>query len=247
MHNRGLKDSKTPTILKKLLFRNSRVVVLSERLKSDIHGCIEDSRVRVVPNALFGSDISEPRHRSYDRLSFLFFSNLISSKGVRESIFLVKHLIDSGVVATLDIVGNEADLTIADLRQLCLGYEKHIKIHGPLYGSEKWTRFEKANILMFPTKYSKECLPLVIIEAFANSLPVISLDTGGISDLIQHGNNGLILSGLDSFQEVEAAADIIVGVSRKEWSEMSKQAFSSYMSKYKIEKWVSAIHKVLNE
>jgi len=166
---------------------------------------------------------------------------------IHGSAIVSQYLIDNGVQATLDIVGNEADLTIDYLKYKCLGYEKSIIVHRPIFGYEKWNIFKKSNILLFPITYPKECLPLVIIEALAYYLPMISFNTGGVRDMIIHGHNELILSGLLSSGKVQEAAEIIVGFSADEWLEMSQSAFSSYQSNYTLDNWVSGIHKILNE
>jgi glycosyltransferase involved in cell wall biosynthesis len=50
---------------------------------------------------------------------------------------------------------------------------------------------QMSDIFAFPTE--KEAFPLALIEAMACGLPVITTPTGGIKDIIAHGENGLLV------------------------------------------------------
>lgn len=49
---------------------------------------------------------------------------------------------------------------------------------------------EESSIFVLSTRY--EGLPLSIIEAMSKGLPIIATDVGGVSELVQHGNNGFL-------------------------------------------------------
>lgn len=50
---------------------------------------------------------------------------------------------------------------------------------------------------MFPTYYSGECFPLVLLEAMDHALPCISTNNGGIPDIIENGKTGLVAQSKD--------------------------------------------------
>lgn len=52
--------------------------------------------------------------------------------------------------------------------------------------------FKRSDLFFLPTR--ADCTPIVFCEANAFGLPVISTDTGGVSSIIQNGNNGFLLS-----------------------------------------------------
>lgn len=50
--------------------------------------------------------------------------------------------------------------------------------------------WKDADLFVFPTFYYNECLPLVILEAMEQWLPVISTNEGGIPDVVFNGQTG---------------------------------------------------------
>jgi glycosyltransferase involved in cell wall biosynthesis len=73
-----------------------------------------------------------------------------------------------------------------------LGLEGLVTFPGRVDGEAKRSLFEGADLLVFPG-YQPEGLPLVILEAMAASLPVVSTDTGATRDVVVDGETGVIV------------------------------------------------------
>ena len=73
-----------------------------------------------------------------------------------------------------------------------------MKYLGKKYGDDKQLVLSNAEIFAFPTHYANECFPLVLLEAMAAGLPVISTFEGGIPDIIEEGITGFLLPQKDS-------------------------------------------------
>lgn len=235
MHNKGLSKSKVPNFLKRHLFYNSTVFILSNKLYFDIEKFVKKKDVKLVPNCLFQPKKVIPQKKSYKSLKFLFLSNLIFSKGIVASIKIVKNLIDSGIDASLEIVGSEVNVSFAEIYDLIVGYENKITVHGPLFGNDKIQILKKTNILLFPTRYQKECFPLVILESFAYSSPVISFDNGAISDLIENNYSGYVF---DQNADIEQITNWIYSRNQDHWLKMSTNAYNEYIAKFSMDKWI---------
>lgn len=69
---------------------------------------------------------------------------------------------------------------------------------GKKYDEDKEAFFENADLFVFPTFYSNECFPLVLLEAMQHGLPCISTNEGGIPDIVKHDESGLICERKDS-------------------------------------------------
>jgi len=137
---------------------------------------LPEARIVVKPN--FMSDPGTPPSAS--RHGALFVGRLSPEKGVQT---LVKAW--EGIEFPLRILGGgplRLDLS-ADLRRWIsvLGHRPHAEV-GP--------EMRKARFLVMPSEYI-EGFPMVIVEAFANGLPVIASRLGTMADVIEDGVTGL--------------------------------------------------------
>jgi glycosyltransferase involved in cell wall biosynthesis len=65
-----------------------------------------------------------------------------------------------------------------------------------------FSAFERADVLVFPTL--ADGFGMVVTEAFSRGLPAITTDKAGASDLVKHGQNGLIVPAADAAALIEA-------------------------------------------
>lgn len=67
--------------------------------------------------------------------------------------------------------------------------------HGSVVRDTLFAAFDAADVLMFPTL--SDGFGMVVTEAFSRGLPVITTDQAGASDLVRHGENGLVIPAGD--------------------------------------------------
>lgn len=79
---------------------------------------------------------------------------------------------------------------------------KEIKISGTVPRSELYELYRQADVLVFPTLC--DGFGMVVTEAFAQGLPVITTNRAGAADLVKHGVNGLIIPAGDADALAEA-------------------------------------------
>ena len=194
-HNKGMsQDSRRwpYRFLLRLAYRDSSVILLSQRLYPDIQEVVHPEKVLVCPNGIKIPESFSPKH-SHEVPRLLFLSNLLISKGVFELLDALAILQDKGCRYACDFVGDETkEITHSYLLEEIKkrGLDHSVTCHGALYGEEKERLWSQTDILVFPS-YS-ECFPLVVLEAMAHGLPVITSDEGGIPDMVKDGWNGLI-------------------------------------------------------
>lgn len=185
-----------------LVYRNATVILLSWYLYPDIEMVVPKENVVVCPNGIVVDDswlkVKETKGENAVP-HLLFLSNLMESKGVLILLDALKLLTDKGVSFVCDIVGGETKEINArrldeeiDRRQL-----KHVVFyHGRKMGKEKEFFFNQSDVFLLPT--SNDCFPLVLLEAMAHCLPIVTTGEGGIPDMVQDGVNGIICRKQDS-------------------------------------------------
>ena len=98
--------------------------------------------------------------------------------------------------------GTDAELDIYGAwglpNQLRADLPSSIHFRGSIPQSELFRRYAEADILVFPTLC--DGFGMVVTEAFARGLPVITTDRAGAADIVGHGENGLIVAGGDVAQ-----------------------------------------------
>lgn len=204
-HNKGMAkdvDRHIYSWLLPMVYRNTKVLLLSWRLYPDIEKVVKRGQIMICPNGIIDTNINEPSAERHDDLPhILFLSNLIVSKGVLVLLDALKILKERGCRFVCDFVGGETKEL--DGRRFALeietrGLDGIAVYHGRKYGKEKEDFWRIADMFVFPTYYFNECFPLVILEAMMYGLPVITTDEGGIRDEVKDGINGFVVKPQDA-------------------------------------------------
>lgn len=213
-HNKGMSRYADKPIYKqllKLVYRKSKVILLSWRLYPDISKIVRKEQVMVCPNGipdmvddsvlpncqLASADVSKVPE-------LLYLSNLIESKGVYVVLDACKILKEKGHNFHCTFVGGESKQISIELFNQAVkerGLENCVEYVGPKYGAEKETYWRKTNVFVFPTFYYNETFGLVNLEAMQHKIPVVSTDEGGIPDIVQDGVNGYVVDASILVQE----------------------------------------------
>lgn len=202
LHNKGAgawKDRAWASRLYRSFFRDIRVIVLSERLFSDIEPYVSRDRVSVCPNGV--PSLSVPATREREVPTVLFLSNLIPSKGVEVLLDACALLRRKGIRFACAVAGAPSPACMEeDLDRMLQERDlsDSVRYLGPLAGAAKQTAFSEADVFAFPTFYPLECFPLVILEAMSAGLPVVTTPEGGIPDMVRDGETGFLCPQRDA-------------------------------------------------
>lgn len=215
-HNKGVatrQDRKPDDWLYRRFFKGLKVILLSEALYPDISKYVRREDVRICPNGIPETLTAEPQAERHNAVPhILFLSNLIESKGVIVLLDALKILKSKGYSFICDFVGGEtAEIDAARFEREVA--ERHLTevavYHGRKYGSEKSEILHKSDIFAFPTFYSNECFPVVLLEAMQQCLPCVSTDEGGITDIVENGVTGFIVQRKDADSLAEKLSVLI--------------------------------------
>lgn len=185
-------------IIKKLkvrcLKKAAHVTVVSEHLKKKVQGLASDINPSVISMGVdinkFGKQYYVPNYFGQgDKKVVLFVGRLAEKKGVAYLIEAMKQ-----IEALLVIVGDGPLKEV--LKRKAEEIRGKVVFLGAKTHEELKTVYASADIFVAPSITAKdgdqEGFGLVMLEAMASGLPVVASDSGGISQLIRDGVNGLM-------------------------------------------------------
>jgi colanic acid/amylovoran biosynthesis glycosyltransferase len=124
-------------------------------------------------------------------LRLLFVGRLVPEKGVLVLLWALAELKRRGLQVDAVLVGDgpyRDELEDAGRR---LGVAEQLTFTGALTGAAIAPRYREADVFCLPS--FAEGLPVVLMEAMANELPVVTSRLAGIAELVDDGVNGFLV------------------------------------------------------
>lgn len=249
-HNKGMSKSveKWPyRWLLPLVYRNTKVMLLSWYLYDDISKVVTRGQVLICPNGI--PEITDNvdnivRNNPVPRL--LFLSNLIESKGVFVLLDACKILKDKGYQFVCDFVGGETkeitrEMFEEEVRKR--GLDDEISYKGRKYGEAKQAEYRNSDIFTFPTY--NETFGLVNLEAMQYKLPIVTTNEGGIPDVVEHMVNGLISISRDADDLAKNIAILLKDENLRKV--MGEKGYQLYKEKFTLETFESTFRGCVNK
>lgn len=135
-------------------------------------------------------------------LRFVFFSRVSEVKGIFDTIRVFESLHEKGVNCFLDIYG-KIDGEIEESFMRMIEKDKaFVKYKGVASPDESSSILKDYYMMVFPTKFSGEGFPGVILDAFAAGIPILSSHFRFYDDLLKDHYNSLVFD-LDNFEDFE--------------------------------------------
>lgn len=261
VHTMGLDPAYKP-VVKHTVEKADAVTAVSEFLKKVAHEKLGIEReIHVIPNFIDISSFSqvegirlvvesgcvslrgeeEAFEICPDDKIILHASNFRPVKRVVELIDIMKIVVDNNPKARLIIAGDgptriEVERRIEELK-LCSN------IH--LLGVKSNMQEIMCSADVFALNSTLEGMPLVLLEAMACKLPVITTPAGGIPELVRPGIEGVVTKG---FEKEEYAEELIKLLENKPLrNKYAKAGYERVVDKFTAEKIVSMYEKVFEE
>lgn len=185
-------------------YESWKVIVCSKHMEGEVKGLfgLPQDKIVKIPNGVYVKQFSKldnfNHNRNIDLLASLirenekvlfFVGRLVREKGVHILIDSIPLLLQEFPEIKLIVAGTgpmEGQLKHQVKR---LGLEHKVHFTGYIDDTLLKQLYKRANIAVFPSLY--EPFGIVALEAMASATPVIVSDTGGLSEIVNHGKNGL--------------------------------------------------------
>lgn len=260
LHGGGYKEYfflKRNFLIKRLIIfilnRCDKLFILSENIKNDFNFIDDKKKIKIIENTLKpNKDVIK---KNFDYLKIIYLSNFIKSKGYELVLKTCKLLSERKINFKCEMYGKFINLNdqknYASSDQLKLEFLEFLNVNKlkdkivfseNLDPQEKYIKLRNANVLVLPSSYPGEGLPISLLEALINKLPIISTNQGAITDIVKHNYNGFIIN---SFNEVEIVNYLIKLINDKKiFKIMSENSIKIYEEKFSYEQIKK---KTLNE
>lgn len=187
-------------------------------------------------------EIFSPLDTAYKTVDVLSIGNFVEKKGHRYLLEACRILEKRGLSLKCLIIGEgpEKERLLDIIRNLDLGGS--VEIEGKRPQAELPSVYARSKVFVLPSFIAnsgdRDGIPNVLVEAMAMGLPVISSDVPNISELIEHGRDGILVREKDP----ESLADTIEEL----LNDSNKCAVIGGMARKKIEKEFNARDHIQN-
>ena len=196
-------------LTEKIIYRHADVLLTnSDRIRDDLRHRYLDKRIQAIRNLL---DLPNLRSRSPSDTPPLWHivsvGRLTAEKG-HQYLIEALHLLNTKYNRqnfTATILGDGALQT--DLAQLVNRYHLSDRIQMPGFCEDIFSMLSTAHLFVLPSLH--ESSPNALIEAMGIGLPCIASNVGGVLDLIDHQENGLLIPPRASGALAEAINDLL--------------------------------------
>jgi glycogen(starch) synthase len=199
--------------------RSDRVIACSYYMReqiADIFG-VEEERVTVIPNGIDPEDLRPHDARGLERLRaefaapderlVLLVGRLVYEKGFQIALEAMPDLIERMPGTRFVVAGSGTHEQELRRQATELGLDDHGTFLGWIGDDVLHSLYPISDVCVIPSIY--EPFGLVALEAMASGCPCIVADTGGLREVVPHGEVGLRFRTRDPDELTEVAARVL--------------------------------------
>jgi glycosyltransferase involved in cell wall biosynthesis len=188
-------------LIRAVFERSAVVLALSDQWRAALQRLFPAARVRTLVNPVPLPADAAPLDGAVPTV--LYMGLLAREKGVFELVEAWAQVQRACPSARLLLGGVGQDAALREAAQL-LGVGESVELLGWVSGEEKQRRLGEAWVLALPSH--AEALPMAVLEAMAQGVPVVASRVGGIPLAVREGQDGLLMEPHD----VPALADALL-------------------------------------
>jgi glycosyltransferase involved in cell wall biosynthesis len=186
-------------VVRSIIRASDAVTVISSHTAAAVRRVAPEVPVRTIP---FGAavevpdtDAEPPRRAPGEPYRLLFVGRLVERKGV-QVLLAALPLLRARHSVRLSVVGEGSLRPALEARARALGIADRVEFTGAVSAAELNRCFRECDAFVLPAvrdaKGDVEGLGVVLMEALLHGRPVIASSSGGIVDIVRHGETGLL-------------------------------------------------------
>lgn len=212
------------------------ITVVSNAMVDEIVNLgVDRNRISVLSMGVDLLNLFLPRDKCVrDSSTILFVGRLVEKKGVKYLLEALKLVLSRNSQVRLVVIGDGPERKHLESLSVELGIKKNVEFAGSLVHNELAGYYQTATLAVFPFVVAdsgdQEGLGLVVVEAMGCMCPVIVSELSVVEDIINDGENGVLVKPGDT----KAIAEKILYIlnNREISEEMGIKGRQSVLSKY---------------
>jgi len=223
---------------------NDVIHAVSNATKEDLIKFNAKPRIVVIPN---GIDLSQHDKLGYERGNYqnyvLFIGRLVFYKNLDVVISSFKEVIQKLPDAKLIVVGDGPMRSEWEKMVAESGLSQNVGFTGFISNDKKMELLSKSSALLIPSLH--EGFPMVLLEAFAMSKPVLVADVKPYDEIVDEGVDGFTLPSHDSKRWAERIIQLLSD--KKLCENMGRNGRLKVENKFNIENVVKNMESLYTE
>jgi glycosyltransferase involved in cell wall biosynthesis len=207
------------------------------------------SKIKVIPNWIDTSKYHPIAQQRFSKVAkggspckLLFLGWIEQFKGVYILANVFRKLVLDGSKVTIEFVGSGSE--VEGLREFFHdnSLTGEASLRGWLKGDDKLEAIANADILVLPSL--SEGMPNALLEAMASGLPVIATSVGGIPELVQDGQHGILVRANDEVELRDAIKTLVNSIDMR--NQFGLNGHRAVLERHSIESaWPIIAHLLL--
>jgi glycosyltransferase involved in cell wall biosynthesis len=221
-------------LVRSLLARAQCAIVVGAALRPMLDGLVPHDRVVVVPNGVADLTGGQRLDTGDVRTRILFLGNLFPAKGYTALLTAAQRLLQEGEDIDVTFAGGVFDPPTHRRAMAAVQYPDRIRFLGPVGVDQKRALLRSSHVLALPSE--NEAHPLVILEAMAAGMAVVSTRCAAIPETVLHEETGLLVEPGEVDQLTAALRTLTRDATLR--ARFGRAGRERYVSMYTVEQWV---------
>ncbi|MDD2384933.1 MAG: glycosyltransferase family 4 protein [Sulfurospirillaceae bacterium] len=207
-----------------------------------------EMNVEIVPN-FYDKELNEKlEEKDDDKINLVYFSNIMSSKGIFELIDAFEILSKEYDNIYLNIAGEyiaDEYMSIDEVKekfQNKIYHHDRIKYVGKIFGERKARVLQKSDIFVLPSYYKSEAFPISIIEAMACKNAIVTTNYKYLPAVV-FSENGMIVETKSVDSLVDGIKNLIIDKEKLKQIQIYNHQVAK--EKYSLEQYIDNLNRIV--